>query len=44
MPLPLLFLVGYTLTLSTYEAAKSKKPSTQNLLRDVIRYEKTTKK
>ena len=41
MGLPVLFLLGYSLVLGTYEVAKTtKKPTTKNLLRDVIRYEK----
>lgn len=41
MGLPLLFLMGYSLVLGTYEVAKTaKKPTTKKILKDVIRYEK----
>lgn len=45
MGLPMLFFMGYSLVLSTYEIAKTnKKLNSKNLLRDVTRYEKLKKK
>ena len=45
MGLPVLFLMGYSLVLGTYEATKGKKKITsKDLFGDAIRYEKLMKK
>ena len=42
MPIPTLFLLGYTLVMSTYEIAKKpkkpKKPTEKDILERIIRY------
>jgi len=45
MGLPMLFLMGYSLVLGTYEVAKTNKQlNSKNILRDVTRYENLKKK
>ena len=45
MGLPILFLMGYSLVLGTYEATKGKKKiSSKDLFGDIVRYEKLMKK
>lgn len=44
MPIPILFILGYSIVLGTYEVAKTtKKPTSKKLMSDVIKYGKNKK-